>query len=452
MRKLTLGLASLMTLIVAVGFCLPLIGERLLVSEKIGFRTQFLSFQLQDENGHRHLGFLCAGHAFKDMLFFEYGFQAPPETDLTPWQQPITGLPRQDVKEKDGFIWADQGHLWADFKTFGESPIVEGSRLGLDPPLRPNDQLELTVPGAPWDIDSKELSFFGRYPDYDFRFENENFHFDLRLKAGVPGWYQYNDGVPFKVGDFGTGSMNELTGQISGTIVHKQTGKRYAVSGTGLMENAVGLPWSWIEWGAHDWNDFHFPGGWSGSLWKAKDDWQFGYHARPHLGWMWDPERNKFLSFTRVELVDVEYVRDPTSGLQYPRHAVWRAFGPDGTFELRNTNLTFKPRESRFPLGPFEFALGMSYGNNLSTARLIRRDGSVVELKDGIGTMEHFNPVIPDYAVVGPLLLVLLVLAWGAHGIAVRRAERRGLALPITGIVLALLGIWLLDLMWSLGA
>lgn len=450
MKRLSLCVAWIVTAVVIVAFVVPLIGERLLVSKEIGFRTQFLSFQLQDQKGQRHLGFLCAGHAFKDLLMLEYGFEAPAGKDLTHWQQRITGLPRKDIKETEGFIWSDKGFLWGDFKTFGESPFREATRQGLSTLPDRNEQIELTLPGAPWDIKAKELSFLGKYPDYAFNFDNENFKLDLHLHAVTPGWYQYNEGVPFRAGDFGTASMDELSGHITGTITHKQTGQTFTVSGTGLMENAVGLPWSWIDWGAHDWSDFHFPGGWTGSLWKAQDDWQFGYHADPHLGWLWDPDHKQFLHFTRVDLIAVEYVTDPISKLEYPKHATWRAIGPAATLEVHSTNLTFKPRESRFPLGPFEYALGMSYGNNVATARLIRRDGSVVELKDGIGTMEHFNRITPDYVVLGPAFFILLVLAWGAYCVIARRQSGRSVIPAVAWSVAGLAAVWWLDLAWSL--
>ena len=450
-KRLARAIAGIVTLGFVLGVALPLLAERLLVDQNIGFKTQFLSFQLKDEDGRRHMGFLAAGHAFKDLLMLEYGFQPPEGKDLKAWQQPIIGLPRKDVKETEGFIWTDKGYLWGDFKTFGDSPYQEASRQKLDHKVEPNDQLELILPGAPWDVQAKELSFLGKYPDYKFNFEDKNFKFDLLLKAATPGWYQYNNGVPFRAGDFGTGSMDELSGNITGTIVHKQTRQTFEVNGTGLMEGAVGIPWSWIDWGAHDWNDFHFPGGWTGSLWKAQDDWQFGYHADPHLGWLWDPEQKKFLTFYRTEIVDVEYVVDRVSKLEYPKHATWRAIGPDGTFELRNVNLSFKPRESRFPIvGPFEFGLGMSYGNNISTARLIRRDGSTVELKDGIGTMEHFNRVIPDYVFWGPMSLVLLVLSWGFYGVTARRYSQQSIALPLAWSIVGLIGVWCLNLAWSI--
>ena len=449
LKKLLGWIAGLVTLGFLLGVALPLLGERLTVSKKADFRGEFVSFLLKDENGQRHMGFLAASHAFEDMLFFEYGYQAPEGKNLSPWQQPVVGLPRKDVKEIEGFIWANKGILWADYKTFGESPFTKGSRLGLAKLPNPHDQLELTQPGAPWDTKAKELSFFGKYPDYAFNYEDHNFKLDLKLNAGVPGWYQYNNGTPFRVGDFGTGSMNELTGNITGTIVHKQTGKTFTVAGSGLMEDSIGHPWSWIDWGAHDWSDFHFPGGWSGSLWKAKDDWQWGYHADPHLGWLWDPEKKKFITFPSVELTDVEYVRDPISKFEYPKHATWRAISSDGTFELRSTNLTFKPRESRFPVGPFELALGMSYGNNTFEARLIRPDGSTVELSNGIGTMEHYNPVVADYVFWGPLSLLLLVLSWGAYRVAARRETKQSIVSPLVWSLAGLIAIALLDLAWS---
>ncbi|HET8704729.1 MAG TPA: hypothetical protein VFM46_00395, partial [Pseudomonadales bacterium] len=200
------------------------------------------------------------------------------------------------------------------------------------------------------------------------------------------------------------------------------------------------------EWGSHDWLDFHHAGGWSGSLWRAQDDWQWGYHPYPQLGWIWDPELKKFHTFTRTEIVDVEYVKEPVSGLSYPKKARWFAYSSDATLELETTNLTMKPRETIFP--PIGFSLKMSYGNHTTKARLIRRNGEVVDLGNGIATMEHFENVIPDYIYFGPFMLVLLVLSWGARAVAIARAEGRSIQGPAMAIAAGLFSVLILWAQW----
>ena len=448
-RKIFAMLAWVVTAAFLIGVALPLLIERLVTDNQFGWTSKHFGFKLKDESGRRHLGFFASAHSFKDMTFFEYGYEAPKDKDLSPWHKQILGLGRGEVAEKEGFVWSDKGFLWGDNKAFGDNLFVDAGRQGLTKPVGLNDLSELTLPGAPWDIQGKELDYLGKFPNYRTKFEDKNFKLDLNLVASVPNWYMYNNGAPFRVGDFGMGAMTEMTGHVTGIITHKQTGETFKVAGEGLLEDAGGFPWSWIDWGMHDWTDYHFPGGWGGSLWKAHDDWQWGYHATPHLGWLWDPIQKKFLTFYRVDLVEVDYVKDSVTNLEYPKLAVWRAIGPDATLELHNTNLTFKPRESRFPIGPIDMTLGMSYGNNVSTATLIRRDGSVVALKDGIGTMEHYNPAIPDYVFWGPVSLLLLVLSWGAYRIAARREEKRSIVAPLIWSTAGLIAIAMLNLAWS---
>lgn len=445
-RKLLAVTAWLVTAAFVIGVALPLLVERLVTNEKIGWKGQFMAFQLKDEAGNRHLGFLSVAHAFKDMTLFEYGYEAPKGKDLTPWHKKILGLGRDQVVEKEGFSWSDKGFLWADRKGFGDNLFLIGSRQNSSKSIHPFDQTELTLPGAPWDLKGDGMDWIGKFPNYQFQYEDKNFKFDLHFVARGTEWAMYNNGERFPVGDFGTGNMDELTGHVTGTVTHKQTGQSFKVEGNSLLEDSMGYPWSWIDWGAHDWSDFHFPGGWSGSLWKAHDDWQWGYHATPHYGWIWDPERKKNLQFYSVELIETDLVTDPVNKLEYPARTLWRAVGPEATLELETTNLTFKPRESRFPIGPVDMALGMSYGNNTATARLIRRDGSVVEMKDGTGTMEHFNAAIPDYVFWGPLSLVLLVLSWGAYRISVRQEAKQSMVPPVVWTIAGLIGIALLNL------
>lgn len=443
-KKIFARLAWLTTVMFVITVVVPLAAQRLATSDQ--WKSHFISFQLKDETGQRHVGFVGLGTILRDAEFFEYGYEPPKGTDLSKWRQQILGMPRDQVKEIGGFVWSDKGFVWGDYKTFGAVKLEEGTRLGLDRTISKSEQLELTVPGAPWDVYSPTTSFFGRFPNYEVTFKDRNFEFDLKLTAATPAWYMYNEGRPFRAGDFGLGSMNELAVSIAGVITHKQTGETFNLSGTGLMEDAIGLPWSWIGWGTHDWCDVHFPDGWRGSLWKAQDDWQWGYHRDPHLGWLWDPELKRFLTFYRVDLIEVEYVTDQLSGLEYPKHAVWRAIGPDGTLEVENTNLTFKPRETRFP--PFNISLKMSYGDNISKGRLVRRDGTVVELGIGIGTMEHFIRAIPDYVFWGPLMLVLLVVVWSAYAAAIRRQAGRSVVPPVAWCGAGLFAVWVLYIAW----
>jgi hypothetical protein len=255
----------------------------------------------------------------------------------------------------------------------------------------------------------------------------------------------YEEGRPFQAGDHGRGSMNETAGDITGTIIHKKTGERFEVSGVGLLEHAAGVPWSWLDWGGSNWNDVHFPGGWHGSLWKTYDDWQWGSNSYPESGWIWDPELKKVHYFHRTEIVEIDMVTDKISGLSYPKRSVWRAYSPEATLEIENVSRTFKPRETVLPnFG----SLKMAYGNNAVTGQLIRRDGSVVELKDGIGTMEVFKPVIPDYIFWGPFSLVMLVLSWSAYAGVVRREAKRSIAPPVAAGFIGLLAVFCLYIAW----
>jgi hypothetical protein len=103
------------------------------------------------------------------------------------------------------------------------------------------------------------LSFLGHFPNFAIKFDNDNFKFDLTLSATTSGWIKYNGG-PFRAGDFAKVAMNELIGTVSGVITHKKTGKTFRVSGDGLMEASIGMPWnSTLAWGVHNWCSLNFP-------------------------------------------------------------------------------------------------------------------------------------------------------------------------------------------------
>ena len=124
---------------------------------------------------------------------------------------------------------------------------------------------------------------------------------------------------------------------------------------------------------------------------------------------IYDPENDAFYTFYRVEIFDMEMAWEEVNGYEYPIRARWRAISKEGTLEVQVRNITFKPRETRLPYTPF--SIKMSYGTNAYDARFIRRNGSVVALKNGLGTMEHFMRLVPDYRCLAPSLLILLILS-----------------------------------------
>ncbi|HET8705712.1 MAG TPA: hypothetical protein VFM46_05350, partial [Pseudomonadales bacterium] len=163
----------LVSILFVVTVVLPLCVERFTIADR--WKSQFFSFQLTDENGQRHVGFFSLAKILYDAEFMEYGYEAPKGQDLSKWVQPIIGLPRNKVSEQDGFIWADKGFLWSDYKTLNEVTLSEGKRLGLPYAPKPNQQLEISVPGAALDIASPTTSYLGRFPNYAINYEDKNF-------------------------------------------------------------------------------------------------------------------------------------------------------------------------------------------------------------------------------------------------------------------------------------
>ena len=167
-------------------------------------------------------------------------------------------------------------------------------------------------------------------------------------------------------------------------------------------------------------------------------------NADPHIGWLWDPELKKFHHFNRVDIIDSEEVTDEVSDTIYPKRALWRAIGEDATLEVENTNVSFIPR--RVQIAPW---LRIAYGPNVSKGRLIRRDGTVVNLGAGTGFMERFSAVVPDYVFWGPLMLILLVLTWSGYAAAIRSEAGRSMVPPAAWCAVGLFCIWVLNLAWS---
>ncbi len=439
-RKVFARLAWLTTAVFVIAVLLPSVAKLLFM--QYDSKGAFIGLLMKDESGQQHVGYVNMAYIFMPGSgeIVGYGYQAPSGTDLSKWHN----APSQ-AKEIDGFKWSDKGFLWSDHDTLGKVTPIEGTRLGLDRAVSKTEQTELTLPGAPWDIYGPSLSYLGRYPNYAIKFDNDSFKFDLMLSATVPSWYMYNRGEPFRAGDFSKVAMNELIGTVSGTIIHNKTGKTFHVSGDGLMEASIGMPWnSTLSWGVHDWLELHFPGGWGGSLWKAHDDWQWGYHPDPHIGWLWDPELKKYHHFNRVDIINIDEVTDEVGDTTYPKRALWRAIGEEATLEVESTNVSFIPRLTK--VAPW---LRIAYGNNATKGRLIRRDGTVVDLGTGTGFMERYSTVVPDYVFWGPLMLILLVLTWSGYAAAIRSEAGRSMVPPAAWCAVGLFCIWVLNLAWS---
>lgn len=427
-KRVLAVLAWLTTGITFIVVVVPSVSKFFLLS--YDWNNQWIGFQLKDEAGQMHVGFADLSFALGGNEYMSYGYQTPDPS-----------------KAIDGFKGSDEDFVWYDHNSSGGANLKSGTRLGLAHAIPHEDQTELTLPGAPWDTFGPILSFLGTFPNYEVKFNDENLGFNLKLNATTPAWYMYNAGQPFRAGDFGLMAMNELPCSVTGSITHKKTGKTFAVSGTALMEGNIGIPCNAnIAFGTHDWTEMHFPGGWSGSLWRARDDWQWGYHRYPNIGWLWDPELRKFLTFYRVDIIDADYVTDEVNGIEFPRRSLWRAIGPDATLEVENTNLSCIRRESRINvLVNFK----MAYGPNACKGRLLRRNGTVVELGTGTGFMELWPAVIPDIVFWGPTMLILLVLTWSAYAALARRIAGKSILPPMVWCAMGLFAVWALNLAWS---
>lgn len=169
-------LAWLITGIFFVSVILPIVVERISVTDQS--KVFFFEFELKDETGKRHIGWFCPGFMyFMDVDFLEYGYEAPDGTDVSSRRQKFVDN-RDRVKTEDGFVWGKDGFLWASFYRFEKRGwMKEGGRLGLNRPVAIGEQTELTLPGAPWDMQSATTSLFGHWPNYETKFNNEFFDF-----------------------------------------------------------------------------------------------------------------------------------------------------------------------------------------------------------------------------------------------------------------------------------
>ncbi|MCX5858637.1 MAG: hypothetical protein NT056_01865, partial [Proteobacteria bacterium] len=359
------------------------------------------------------------GYLVSDGEIFQYAFETGDGAKTEKRKRKVAGDP-----DADGFHWGDRGYLWSGTWDYlpARKGLIEGSRINRK--IKPGEQGELSGPGSPWDIKGPHLSVLGNYPLYVVDYENDYFKLNLEYRSRASGWYLWNQGETFNTGDFGQGNMSELPCNITGRIVHKKDNSVHQVSGFGLMEDAVGNPWSWAEWGAHNWFSSNYPNGWAVDFWLAPDDWQWGYHPGPHELWVYDASRQRYYGTKRVEYLDFQWDRDPVNGVRFPRSYRVRAVTNAGVLELSAQSLTFNP----IVFGGFYKHLSMdfkmAYSKGVMSGTFTYLDGSVVKLADGVGTMEYFPSYIPDMIYITPWSLALLVLLIGGRSLKKNRKNR----------------------------
>ena len=322
MEKKLKYLSWTVTAIFVLTVVAPLMLEKLSITYKN--RNVWHAFSVKDEAGRLHTGWF-GGAKFYDnnnVDMFDYAYEAPEGSDLSHWENRIYKVDPAELKNKDGFIFSNRGFLWADGIDQGSEGqfFSQGSRLDTEADNNIHvgdfDEPVLYYPGAPFDVLTKNMSMFGKYPDYQLEYEHSDFTFRLN--------YLMNDGKLFRNGDMGAGTMQTLPTVVTGSIIHKKTGKAFNVRGFGLMQNCTGHPWSWLDWGYHDYMHFNFADGWAGGFWKGRGDWQWGYSSYPEIGWIYNPERKEYQTLSRLEMVSTsEEIDENRIGASSPRRGHW---------------------------------------------------------------------------------------------------------------------------------
>ena len=427
------------TLLVLINV-VPLAGEYLFTMH--GWKSYFLDFNLLDQEGKRHSGLVGLGTIpLRDGEILQYGYEAGPERAGPERKRSVLGAP-----DADGFHWADRGFLWCGYLKYfpARQYVVDGKRIGRK--IEPWQQGELSGPGAPWDVQGPTISFLGNYPEYVVAWENPSFKFDLTYRSRASSWYHWNGGETFTTGDFGHGNMSELPCNVTGTILHKADNTVHNVSGWGVMEDAVGNPWNWFEWGNHNWFSCDFGNGWALGFWLAPDDWQWGYNVSPHEVWVYDSTNHRFYHGKRVEFLEYEWGHDPINGIKYPLKYAIRAVTDAGVLEMRARSVSYTPILVDVKYLPVDIKL--TYSAAAMDGGFTYFDGSSVELKNGMGTMEYYPRYTPNMITITPWSLALLALLIGGRSIRTNRGDPRKAKRAVWAIIASWLAIGLLTLKW----
>jgi len=428
-----------------------------------GWKSYYLDFHLQDEEGRSHAG-LCGlvTIPLADVEGVFYAFEVGEGEKIEKHRRKVI----DQQKDQDGFHWGDGDFLWSGNIAHlpARKGIVEGERTGRE--VKPWQQGELSGPGAPWDVRGAGLSFLGSYPRYVVEFENEYFKLYFECASRANGWYLYNRGETFTTGDFGHGNCSELPCDVVGEIIHKKRNIVFQVSGSGLLESAVGTPWNWFDWGTHNWFSSNFSNGWAVDFWLAPDDWQWGYHEGPHELWVWDADRRRYYMAKRVEYLDSEYEYDPVNRLTFPRMYKVRAVTDSGVAEITARCVSLNPivvgvgsvpidRSQSFGLWLvaklyrlLPLSIKLTYSEAEIEGTFTYLDGTSIELKDGVGTMEYFPPNVPDMIYITPWSLSLLVLLIGGRRIRRNQGNKTKVKRTIWGMVIGWAAIIALTLYW----
>ncbi len=386
---------------------IPLICDYAFIIE--GFKSYFVDFHLLDENGRGHSGFFGMGTVpLADGEIFEYAYETPDHAEVADNQRKVN----RKKPDSNGFHWGNRGYVWSDYLKFlpARKTIVEGGRYGLE--VLPTQMMEVTGPGAPWDVKGPHMSFLGKFPEYEIKFETEFFKFDLIYEARSVGWHLSNNGASFPAGDFGKGRMNELPCDVSGFITHKKSRSMHKVSGQGFMEDANGT-WNWFEWGGHHWFSSHYSNGWAVSFWLSDEDWQWGSKKQPVELWVYDADRRQFYNSHDIEVISMDWDREPVNGMDFAQQYRIRALTNAGVVDLTAKSITFMPILGEIKFVPWDVKMAYSKGAMEGTFTYL--DGSSVDLLDGVGTMENFQRFMPNMIYITPWSLILLVLIIGGR-------------------------------------
>jgi len=311
----------------------------------------------------------------------------------------------------------------------------------------------ISLPGAPYSVKSPNQYWHGTWPDYNIEYWDDTYGVKIAIKPEAEYWYQYYrpsgvDGEnPYKAGDFGIFQEINLPVSVEGEIKFKKPGKVVAISGTGSFSYSVGSPCSVFEWGRHDWNAASFPNGWAASFMYDQDDWQWGYNKRPHRLCVWDPIKKKYHEGTNVRFVEYDFKYKEERDDNYPVHYRIRMQTDGGVYDA-SYDLVSHGYVGYAKYLPWKGSIPTSHIFVRVNGRFIYPDGTTVELKDGRGICEHFEPVFPDMINVTPISLALLTVFLGLMFGFQYRDIRFGLPIVILCVVFSGIGLVVWTLAW----
>jgi len=311
----------------------------------------------------------------------------------------------------------------------------------------------ISLPGAPYSVKSPNQHWYGKWPEYLVEYWDEKISVKVLVKPKADYWYQYYrpmgiDGEnPYKTGDWGTFQEVNLPINVEGEIQFKDSGKTVHIKGTGSFSYSVGSPCSVFEWGRHDWNSASFPNGWATSFMYDQDDWQWGYNRRPHRLMVWDPIERKYYEGANVRFVEYKFKYEEDRPDNYPVHYRIRMQTNGGVYDA-SYDLVSHDYVGYSKYFPWKESIPTSHIMVRVNGRFIYPDGKTIELRDGRGICEHFEPVTPDMINITPLSMACLIVFLGILFGFQYRDRRYALPIVIVCVVFSGIGLAVWTLAW----